>query len=100
MPALKFGTLRRTQSNQKEPTLHLIPFSENKIAEKAFQGLEIALNTLKRIVVVRPYERISEEPRILSEEIVRCRNVQHPQILDGENGNSARIALTERMNLP
>ena len=88
------------QPHEQIPAFQFVLLAKNEVAEEAFQRLKVTGDPLKRIVIVRPDERIAEIPRVLREYLV-CRGDSHrPQILYCEDGYRARIALAEGMNLP
>ena len=60
----------------------------------------VLADTLCHILIVGPYQGIAEIPRMSFKHFVVCLEADGLQILDGENGCGAGVALAEGVNLP
>ena len=74
--------------------------AKQQIPEKPVEVFRRGVNAELVVVVICPYQCVSEIPRIFGKQIIVDRKTEHAQILDRKNGGRACVALAKRMDLP
>ena len=86
--------------NEHITVAQLVLFAHQQVSEELFQESGVTLNPLGYILVIGPYKRIPEIPRMHGKQVIGNVEPDGRQILNGENNCRSRVPFSERMYLP
>ena len=74
--------------------------AQQEVAEELFKESRLSLYPFLHILIICPYKRIAEIPRVIGKHVILHIKAERAQIHYGKHSRGPRIPFSERMDLP